>query len=312
MTDEPLSPGFGHMIVEDDDLIAHPIRCVEGALQGAPIVAGCPHSGRHYPKSFLTQLALDVSRLRQAEDFWVDGLIAGTSEAGVARVEALFPRSFVDVNREPLEIDPDMFDGPIPKDANSKSLRVAGGLGTIARVVNDGAEIYRHKLPAHLIEQRITSFYRPYHEALENRLSEARQRHGVALLLDFHSMPSHLAGRGPGGRSLPDIVLGDRYGASCPEGLVEMVERNLLGAGYSVMRNAPYAGGYCTEHYGRPREGLFALQIEINRRLYMDESQLTLTPAKAAGVRADLTALMAALAQDWGAWTGLPLPDAAE
>ncbi|MFZ2871821.1 MAG: N-formylglutamate amidohydrolase [Zavarzinia sp.] len=261
-----------------------------------PLVLSSPHSGALYPADFLRQSRLDPVSLRRSEDCFVDQLFAAAPQLGATLVRALFPRAYVDPNREPYELDPAMFADSLPSFANTRSLRVLGGLGTIARVVADGAEIYREKLPFAEAEARIATCYRPYHLALTMALGEAELRHGRVVLLDCHSMPS-MAGPGErdNGRGRPDIVLGDRFGMSCAPLVIEAAEGLLRDRGYRVGRNDPYAGGYITHHYGRPRRGRHALQIEINRALYMDEVRLE-PNAGFAKVRQDLEALVGALA----------------
>jgi N-formylglutamate amidohydrolase len=189
-------------------------------------------------------------------------------------VRALFPRSFVDANREPYEVDAAMFDGPLPAYANSRSPRVAAGLGTVPRVAYDGQAIYRRKLPVDELERRIARYYRPYHAALQQLVVQTREHFGYCVLIDCHSMPSS----SPGGVQTPagrvDFVLGDHHGAACASALTHLVERWLHHHGYRVVRNQPYAGGFTTQHYGVPTDGVHVLQIEINRALYMDEAGL--------------------------------------
>lgn len=261
-----------------------------------PLVLSSPHSGSVYPHSFLRQSRLDPVSLRRSEDCFVDRLFSAAPGHGATLVKALFPRAYVDPNREPYELDPAMFADSLPSFANTRSLRVLGGLGTIARVVADGAEIYREKLPFAEAEARILACYRPYHAALSEALGRAEQRHGAVVLLDCHSMPSTAApGERDGGRGRPDIVLGDRFGMSCTPLVIETAEQLLRGLGYRVGRNDPYAGGYITHYYGRPRRGRHALQIEINRALYMDEQRLE-PHTGFARVQAHLDHLVASLA----------------
>ncbi|TDP48844.1 N-formylglutamate amidohydrolase [Zavarzinia compransoris] len=279
------------------------VVAVAGPQPGAatrPLVLSSPHSGATYPPAFLRQSRLDPVSLRRSEDCFVDRLFASAPRRGATLVRALFPRAYVDPNREPYELDPAMFRDNLPAFANTRSLRVLGGLGTIARVVADGAEIYREKLAFAEAEARIAECYRPYHAALAEAIGSAERGHGMAILLDCHSMPS-LANGGEEHKGRPDIVLGDRFGMSCAAVVIETAERLLRTRGYRVGRNDPYAGGYITHHYGRPRRGRHALQIEINRALYMDETRLE--PNRGfAQVQADLDALIEALA-------GLPETD---
>lgn len=280
---------------QDDGAAVAVIRPAAGvALR--PLVLSSPHSGAVYPADFLRQSRLDPVSLRRSEDCFVDQLFADAPKRGATLVRALFPRAYVDPNREPYELDPTMFRDTLPAFANTRSLRVLGGLGTIARVVADGAEIYREKLAFADAEDRIAQCYRPYHAALAEAIARAEQVHGMAILLDCHSMPSAAGPGGTGsGKGRADIVLGDRFGMSCAPEVIETAETVLRDLGYRVGRNDPYAGGYITHHYGRPRRGRHALQIEISRALYMDERRLEPT-AGFDGLKADLDILIGALA----------------
>lgn len=237
-----------------------------------PLVFASPHSGCRYPAGFLAQSALDPQTLRRSEDTFVDELFAAAPLHGAPLLRALFPRAYLDPNREPYELDPAMFDAPLPAFANVDSPRVSAGLGTVARVVANGAEIYRRKLSFDEVERRIETLYRPYHAALAGLLDETLVRFGHYLLVDCHSMPSI---GGPNdrdsGASRVDFVLGDCFGGSCAAVVTDTAETTLRCLGYRVVRNTPYAGGYTTRHYGAPAKGRHALQIEVNRRLYMDE-----------------------------------------
>jgi N-formylglutamate amidohydrolase len=235
----------------------------------APVVFNSPHSGARYPATFLASVRLDALSLRRSEDAFVDELFLPALDYGAPLMRAHFPRAFLDVNREPYELDPRMFDGRLPPYANTRSLRVAGGLGTIARVVGDAQEIYDRRLPVEEAIRRIETLYKPYHAALSGLLGSIRDMFGAAVLVDCHSMPS--TGLAREERQRADIVLGDRYGTSCSPGLTDLAEATLRSLGFTVARNRPYAGGYITEHYGMPATCMHALQIEINRALYMDE-----------------------------------------
>jgi N-formylglutamate amidohydrolase len=239
-----------------------------------PFVFNSPHSGRTYPTAFLKMSRLSASTLRKSEDAYVDLLLAGVVNIGATMMHAHFPRAYLDLNREPYELDPSLFAGKLPDYVNTHSLRVVGGLGTIARVVNEQEEIYRCQLPVSAALERIERLYKPYHEALAGLLNDARRQFGYAVLIDFHSMPSYHGDRG--NPQTADFVLGDRFGTSCPREMMRSVERFITGLGYKVALNKPYAGGYITEQYGNPSKGLHALQIEINRALYMDEDTLAL------------------------------------
>jgi N-formylglutamate amidohydrolase len=251
---------------------AIPFEVIAPAAVLGPLVFNSPHSGRQYPGSLLDASRLDERGLRRSEDFQVDALFRGAPAIGAPLLLAHFPRAYLDVNREPYELDPRMFEGRLPAFANTRSMRVAGGLGTIPRIVGDGHEIYRRRLPVAEALWRIESVYQPYHAALRGLVQEACRRFGEAILVDCHSMPS--ASLGPESDRRPDIVLGDRYGTSCAPQIIDAAQDIFEGFGYLVVRNRPYAGGFITEHYGQPSSGTHALQIEINRALYMDEAAL--------------------------------------
>ncbi len=221
------------------------------------------------------QTRLDRKTIRRSEDLHVDVLFADVTESGLPLHVANFPRAFVDVNREPYELDPRMFDGPLPSYSNTGSASVAGGLGSIPRVVGDGIDIYSRRLPVRETLDRIEHVYKPFHRTLRQLLLRTQEQFGYCVLLDCHSMPSTVR---TGERGLaPDIILGDRFGVSAAPWISDLAVEIFQSLGYSVVRNKPYAGGYITEHYGRPARGLHALQIEINRALYMDETLMTLT-----------------------------------
>ncbi|MGK9234046.1 N-formylglutamate amidohydrolase [Inquilinus limosus] len=258
-----------------------------------PVVVASPHSGREYPPSFLAAARLDPHTLRRSEDGFVDEIFGRVPERGVPLLRALFPRAFLDVNREAYELDPEMFDDALPGWVNTRSPRVVAGLGTIARIVAQGKDIYRGKLRFAEAVERVERYYTPYHAALRRLVDETRAAFGHAILIDAHSMPSQGASRTPGGRAV-DVVLGDCYGSSCAATVTEAAEQWLAGRGYVVTRNTPYAGGFTTRHYGRPRAGIHALQIELNRALYMDEA--TLSPSRSLErLTADMTDFVAAL-----------------
>ena len=237
----------------------------------APVVFNSPHSGRVYPARFLEMARLDHLSIRQSEDAFVDELFGRAPHLGAPLLRAHFPRAYLDVNREPWELDPTMFVEPLSDRFNTASPRVAAGLGTLARVVAENKPIYRGRLTLEDARMRIEGIYHPYHAALQKLLSEAIAGFGVAVLIDCHSMPR--IGR-HGDRAAPDIVLGDRYGTTCAAPLADLVETIFAAAGLRVARNRPYAGGFCTRTYGRPQHGVHALQIEISRHLYMNEVTL--------------------------------------
>jgi N-formylglutamate amidohydrolase len=254
---------------ESQDEFDPPFEAIEPAEYRGPVLFNSPHSGRIYPRNFLLASRLDLSTLRRSEDSFVDDLIAGLVERGHPIMRAHFPRCYVDVNREPYELDPRMFDGRLPSFANTRSMRVAGGLGTVARVVGDAQEIYDQRMSVTEALHRIDTLYKPYHRTLRRLFTRLHRDFGAAILVDCHSMPSTTGGRDD--RPRADLVIGDRYGTSCVGVVAEIVEQTLHGFGYAVSRNKPYAGGFITEHYGNPATGLHAIQLEINRALYMDE-----------------------------------------
>ncbi|WP_448188732.1 N-formylglutamate amidohydrolase [Azospirillum sp. sgz301742] len=246
--------------------------------QTLPLVVASPHSGRLYPPDFLAAARLDGRTLRKSEDAFVDEIFATAPQLGAPLLRALFPRAFLDANREAYELDPEMFADRLPAYVNTRSPRVAAGLGTIARVVANGEEIYRGKLRFTDAVQRVARFYHPYHGALKELIETTAARFGHCILIDSHSMPSAgSAERDRDGRRV-DLVLGDCFGSACAPVVIDTAERLLRSKGYTVNRNAPYAGGFTTRHYGRPRTGVHALQIEINRDLYMDEATLDRLP----------------------------------
>ncbi len=254
-----------------DEELNPPFDVLEPAHWRGPLLFNSPHSGRVYPREFLAASRLDLPTLRRSEDTFVDELVAGVVERGYPLIRAHFPRCYVDVNREPYELDPRMFNGRLPSFANTRSMRVAGGLGTVARVVGDAQEIYDQRICIDDALQRIESLYKPYHRALRRLFGQIYKDFGAAILIDCHSMPSATASRDD--RPRADIVLGDRYGTSCVAMISETVEDALRELGYAVSRNKPYAGGFITEHYGNPGSGLHAVQLEINRAIYMDEKR---------------------------------------
>ncbi len=249
--------------------------------QTLPVVLASPHSGRRYAEDFLRQAQLGHVALRRSEDAYVDEIFADAPNIGAPLIKALFPRTFVDVNREPLELDADMFWEPLRWQINRTSPRVRSGLGVIARVGANGASIYDAPLPAAEARTRLRNCYFPYHKALRGLIRQTLDRFGYAILLDCHSMPSQAVARATAMPRLSggvargiDMVLGDCHGAACMPQLTDCTESALIDLGYTVVRNSPYAGGFTTRHYGRPDDRVHALQIEVNRKLYMDEARL--------------------------------------
>jgi N-formylglutamate amidohydrolase len=259
--------------------IADPIEVLAPENLSSPLVLASPHSGNYYPADLIDASALSKSALRQSEDCYVDELFASAKYAGIPMIRALYPRAYLDLNREPYELDPDMFSDSLPDFVNTASPRVAAGLGTVARIVANQKEIYARKLTWQEVQSRITRLYKPYHQSLTKLINAARDQFGYCILIDCHSMPSAGLPTGKGSRNEGvDIVLGDRNGLSCSALITEETERLLGNMGYSITRNNPYAGGFTTQHYGTPETGVHALQIEINRSLYIDENSLVRRP----------------------------------
>ncbi len=266
--------------------------------QTLPLVFASPHSGCDYSPAFLEASRLDPVSLRQSEDSFVNEIFNCAPELGAPLIHALFPRAFVDPNREPYELDPAVFKDKLPAYANTRSPRVAAGLGTIARVVANGANIYKKKLSLEEGLERIRSYYWPYHEALRSLVNRTREQFGYCILVDCHSMPS-LGKQDHVRRTTKRIgvVLGDCHGTSCAPAVTATVEKILDAKNYRVVRNSPYAGGFVTRHYGKPDSQIHCLQIEINRQIYMDEARMERRPALRALQRymRDVVAALGAL-----------------
>lgn len=256
----------------------------------SPYVFASPHSGREYPRRFLADSILSLDELRRSEDAYVDLLIPDGESLGLPVLQARFPRAFVDVNRSTREIDKTMFTQSPLAGQEILSNRVLAGFGAIPRLAAEARPIYARKLSATEGRQRLKWCYEPYHAALRALVTECRQRFGKAILIDWHSMPSSAAGYG---RTLPDIVLGDRYGVSASTETIQQWEEGLLEAGFTVARNAPYAGGQVTTLYGDPAANLEAVQIEINRRLYLNEQKVRSIPEKQLALVRRLGAVVA-------------------
>lgn len=267
-------------------LYAQPLKIDRPFRQTVPFVFASPHSGSLYPESFVARSRLSALALRRSEDAFVDELFSGAMALGAPMISARFPRAFLDVNRAPDEIDPGMFDGPLNVAFDAPSSRVSAGLGVIPRIVRDGAEIYRARLRAEEAEERLRLLYRPYHAALGGLVEQTLTLFGRAVVIDCHSMPSAAA--------VPDIVLGDRYGAASTPALTRHAELCFQLQGFHVVRNTPYAGGYTTLLHGRRDRDIHALQIEINRTLYLDEEHIVRGP-RFANVHARLTAALRGL-----------------
>ncbi len=237
------------------------------------MVFNSPHSGNGLPEAFKMQTALQENQLHASEDSYVDELFSGCVDTGAPLMRALLSRSFLDLNREPYELDARMFRGKLPAFVNSTSPRVVSGLGTIPRTVGDGVLIYKEPLQFEAVLQRIETYYRPYHRTLGNLLDEAYRATGSVLLVDCHSMPSSAVSHFKGSAGpIPDIVLGDRFGSACAREITTIIDDHLTAEGLIVTRNKPYSGGFFTENHGRPRHNRHAIQIELNRNLYMNET----------------------------------------
>jgi N-formylglutamate amidohydrolase len=278
-----MNPSVMSALPESAIEVRRPVEVIMPAAQASPVVFASPHSGADYPSEFVAQSRLQFPALRRSEDSFVDELFECAPSLGAPLIRALFPRAFVDPNREPFELDPSMFEDELPSFVNTGSPRVAAGLGTIAKVVSNGEEIYGRRLRFTEARQRIDNYYRPYHDSLRGLLASTRERFGGCVLVDCHSMPSI---GGPmerdAGRARVDIVLGDCHATSCDKAIIGHAERVLRDLGFAVARNTPYSGGFVTQHYGRPADGLHTLQIEINRALYMDEATIVRGPGFAA------------------------------
>ncbi|PJI86182.1 N-formylglutamate amidohydrolase [Yoonia maricola] len=236
------------------------------------VVFASPHSGRDYPASFMRRAVLNASEIRSSEDAFVDQLFAAVPSYGAPLLTAKAPRAYVDLNRGADELDSALIEG-VRRAAHNP--RIASGLGVIPRVVANGRQIYRGKLTLIEAHQRIAQYWRPYHDQLQTLLDESSNTFGEAILIDCHSMPHEaLENVGPPGSARPDVVLGDRFGATAASSIVEQIEAALASAGLRVARNMPFAGAFITQHYGRPARQQHAIQIEIDRALYMNERTL--------------------------------------
>ena len=257
-----------------------------------PVVVASPHSGRHYPAAFLRASVLDERAVRSSEDAYMDDLVRAAPALGAPLIAAEYPRAWIDLNRSPDELDPAVVEG---LGRVMQTPRISSGLGVIPRVVANGRAIYRGKITRGEAEARIAQVWRPYHAALDGLMRAAQAGFGEAVLLDFHSMPHEALDTvvRPGQRR-PEVVLGDRFGASAAGEVLAALEEGFVGHGLSVIRNAPFAGAFVTQQYGRPARGWHAVQIEIDRALYMDE-RLVRPNANFDAVRQIVTDVMARL-----------------
>jgi N-formylglutamate amidohydrolase len=267
--------------------------------KSSPLVFASPHSGSFYPPDMAHSASVERAALRRSEDAFVDELLAPAPEHGCTVICARYARAYIDVNREAWELDQGMFADSLPSHARRRTARVAAGLGSIARVVAEGQEIYDRKLTFAEAKARIEAVHAPYHAALARLLEETRAAHGFAVLIDWHSMPSAAVETEMRLKTAPQAVLGDRFGAACAPLVMRTLETELSALGLETARNAPYAGGYTTEAYGRPGHGLHAIQVELNRGLYLNETSMTRSEGY-AGLAQALEQLFARLAgADW-------------
>jgi len=275
---------------------------IDPVCPSSPLLLTSPHSGSVYPQAMRDILTVPIEDLAQTEDAFVDELFDSGSIAGAAMIKAVYARTYVDLNRDSRELDPEMIDGKPPRACSLPTPRVEAGLGCLPRIGSSGQQIYSRKLTPEEVEERLVWVHDSYHSEIRRQLMHLRDTWGEAFLLDCHSMPS----RQPGRRALPDIVLGDRFGSACTSRMIGVAERALRNMGYSVGRNAPYAGGYTTRLYGRPRSRVHALQIEINRKLYMHERSV----AKSRNfdiIQRDMAILVHTLADFARSRTGIPI-----
>ncbi|MEM1375587.1 MAG: N-formylglutamate amidohydrolase [Pseudomonadota bacterium] len=245
---------------------------VRPTAQTTSVVFASPHSGRDYPMWFLRKSVLDERAIRSSEDAFVDRLLHRAPSFGAPLLLAGAPRAFVDLNRASDELDPALI-SELKKSAHNP--RVASGLGVVPRVVSNGRPIYRGKITLDEARGRIEDYWRPYHEQLQALMDEARGTFGRAILIDCHSMPHEAIENSRGGARRADVVLGDRFGAAAASDIVDCIEAAFTGAGLRVARNAPFAGAYIAQQYGRPSRGQHVVQVEIDRSLYMDEATIT-------------------------------------
>ncbi len=253
-------------------MLRTPYELKTPAFRQSGAVFSSPHSGSAYSEAFLARTALGPLRIRSSEDAFVDELFASAEEFGAPILSAVLPRAQLDLNRDASDLDPAVISG-IPRRAANP--RVAVGLGVIPRVVSEGQQIMTGKISLGEAEALLNGYWHPYHDCLLRLLTESRDRFGMAVLYDCHSMPQDALLSGPGvWRRIPDIVLGDRFGTSCDAWLFDAVADAFRSAGFDVARNTPFAGGYITQAYGKPNLGTHAVQIEINRALYMDEARI--------------------------------------
>ncbi len=269
-------------------------RLIRPVLQDSAVVFSSPHSGRDYPSAFLAASALDALAIRSSEDAFVDRLFDMAPQHGAPLLAARMPRAFLDLNRAHDELDPGVIDG-ILRPAHSP--RISSGLGVIPRVVAGGRLIYRGKVPLDEAEARIARYWHPYHTALREVVLATRAQFGEVILIDCHSMPHEaIEAHARPGQPRPEVVLGDRFGAAAAPHVMARIEAAFLRSGLRVARNAPFAGAYIAQAYGRPSVMQHVVQVEIDRSLYMDEARVELLPGF-ADFRAMMAGVVAEIAQ---------------
>jgi N-formylglutamate deformylase len=271
---------------------------VTTSLGSTPLVLDSPHSGTFYPPDF--GFVCDLARLRMAEDTHVEKLYSFAGELGCAWIEAHFPRSYLDANRNLTEVDPDMLEGAWPHPVEMSDQAVLSkrrlGKGLIWRTTDEGEPLYASKLTVREVQQRIQTCWKPYHAAVKAAMDAAYARHGYSLHINCHSMPEvagSYATDFPGQRH-PDFVLGNRDHSTSSEATLLFIQKQLVDRGYSVALNHPYKGVELVRRYGEPAAQRHSVQIEINRGLYMNEKTLELTPGFAP-LREHLKQLVLAL-----------------
>jgi N-formylglutamate amidohydrolase len=257
----------------DPKMPPHAYHLTRPVRPTTPVIFSSPHSGRDYDPQFLRQSVLDMRAIRSSEDAFVDQLFATAPDHGAPLLAARAPRAFIDLNRAPDELDPSVIEGIARAPHNP---RISSGLGVIPRVVAAGQSIYRGKMPLAEAEQRLRHYWHPYHDMLRQLLDDTLHQFDEAVLIDCHSMPHEaIEAHGRAGRPLPEVVLGDRFGAAASADVMDLVEAAFSGAGLRVVRNAPFAGAYIAQTYGRPTRNQHVVQVEIDRALYMDEATVT-------------------------------------
>ncbi len=254
---------------EGEKMPKHAYHLIRPERRSTSVIFASPHSGRDYPWSFLRRTVLDKHQIRSSEDAFVDELFEAAPGMGAPLLLAGAPRSYVDLNRSAEELDPALIEGVKRAPHNP---RVASGLGVVPRVVANGRAIYSGKIPQSEAQERISGYWHPYHDRLQRLIDESHQGFNKAILIDCHSMPHEaLDSIARQGARRPEVVLGDRFGASAGREVVDRIEEAIKAAGLHVIRNAPFAGAYTTQHYGRPSRRQHCVQIEIDRALYMNE-----------------------------------------